>query len=427
MPKSAKKISANSLAHPNSETVTWDSEVPKLGLRQRGAARTWIVQWRAKGRARKQTLGRADDVPLIEARTLARALLAGVETGQVPERSPTVAAFGARYLADMAQSWKPATQRSSAFDLHKVIAPYLGQTPLDQLTPEDVKAWMKDVPRSPASVNRALAVLSGMMRHAELLGLQLPDSNPCKGLRRRKTSFTATYLTEAQWGRLGAALDHEQAQHPREVACIRFLALTGCRRGEALGMRWDMIDGGRCALPDAKSGPRAIWLGRPAKRLLAGLPRCSAYVFGTDEAALPQHQLVAVWKQVRARARFGKLRLHDLRHSFASVAINAGLDLRVVGGLLGHRDLGTTEGYAHLEDRTIRAASQRVGTHLAKLTGDRKRQVKGKIENRDDFRDFVTSSLSLPEFCRTQGLDPARFRRELITWREAYTKKEARA
>ncbi|WP_299775771.1 tyrosine-type recombinase/integrase [uncultured Tateyamaria sp.] len=424
MPNSTLKTSTPPAAKQASETVTWDAELPQLGLRQRGQTRSWIVQWRSEGRSRKQTLGRIEDISCEEARKLAGAVLSEVRLNNAPLRSPSIAEFGERYLADMEQSWKLKTRKASSQALNNQIVPYLGTTHLDKLSREDVLAWMGALPYSPGSVNRALAVLSGMMRHAEILGIRSPGSNPCKGLRRRKSSFTATYLSEAQWARLGASLKELRDTHPRRIACIQFLALTGCRKSEALGLQWDMIDGSHCLLPDSKSGPKAIWLGQPAKKLLASLPRLNHYVFGNEKSPLGEQGLDRVWREVRKHAQLDGARLHDLRHSFASVAINAGLDLRVVGGLLGHCDLSTTEGYAHLEDKTIRAASQRVGSHLERLVDTR---AKRRVDSKDIFHKFRTSPLSIADFCQMHCLDVETFRTELVAWREATTKGGAKS
>ncbi|MCR9086366.1 MAG: site-specific integrase [Rhodobacteraceae bacterium] len=398
-----------------SEIVTWDSDVPQLGLRQRDSSRSWIVQWRQDTRSRKRTLGPSDKIGRDAARCLARDLLAHAADADLATSTDTVAAFSARYLADRADSWKPATLRAHTFDVERLILPHLGSIKLQTLSRDDVVSWRSSLPCSPASGNRALAVLSGMIRHAELLGLRPPGRNPCKGLRRRRSGFAATYLSQHQWEKLGAALRDAASAHSSEVGCLRFLALTGCRKGEALGLTWDMIDGARCVLPDAKTGPRSIWLGRPSWRLLAGFPKCNVYVFGHGAKPLPVHHLDAVWRAARTRAGLDAVRLHDLRHSFASAGVNAGLDLRIVGGLLGHADLKTTEGYAHLEDSTLKAASQRVGDHLERVTrSPQKRQPPRSI-----FAEFCKSPLSLASFCAENQRDPAVFRKELIAWRKA--------
>ena len=416
MPKSLLKTSQNHVAQTPTETIEWDSEVPKLGLRQRGARRTWIVQWREEGRTRKQTLGQYQDISRKDARLLALAVLNNDEGCADTGSDVSVAELSERYLADNAASWKASTCRANAFSFRRLVNPHLGTAKVADLTREDVVNWTRSLTCAAGSKNRALAMLSGMMRHAAILGLRPSDSNPCQGLRRHQSSFEATYLDAPEWARLGQVLSGLSGAHPREVALIRFLTLTGCRRGEAMGLTLSMIDGARVALPDAKSGPRAIWLGRPAKRLLAGFARSNRYVFGTGEDPLSDRDLDTVWKEVRQRARLGKLRLHDLRHSFASVAVNAGLDLKVVGGLLGHADLGTTQGYAHVETKTVMAASQRVGAHLTK-TLTRKRPPVKRTPRKNRFEMFATSPLSLAAFCEKHGHDPATFRRDLITWR----------
>jgi hypothetical protein len=157
--------------------------------------------------------------------------------------------------------------------------------------------------------------------------------------------------------RLAEALDALAPTAPRAADALRFIALTGCRRGEALALEWAMID----------------------------------------------------------------LRIHDLRHSFASVGVRLGHDLVVIGGLLGHADTATTAGYAHLDQAETQEASQRVGTHLQKVMSPapRKRLAPRKpTVARDIFHAFVLSRDSLETFCEAHGLTPATFRRGLIKWRE---------
>ena len=433
MPKSNEKRAQNHLAQSDTETVDWDDDVPQLGLRTRGARTTWIVQWRSEGKTRKKTLGAIDGMSREAARQLALAILpednALAEAAEVV--SQTIADFSEQFLADGAATWKPGTIKANRQAFCNVINPYLGAKKLGALTRDDVVQWMRGLTCAAGTINRALAMLSGMMRHAELKGLRPPDSNPCQMLRRHKSSFDATYLEGNDWGRLGAALAALKDDFPHEIGCIKFLALTGCRRGEALGLKWDMIDGARVALPDAKSGPRAIWLGRPAKRLLASFPKSQTYVFGEGDEALRSVDLTKVWYVVRARAKLGNLRIHDLRHSFASVAVNAGLDLKVVGGLLGHADLGTTQGYAHLAEKPVQDASKRVGVHLTKALTQKKSATKQKRHlkkptttkpkpRQNSYQRFATSSQTLSAFCQQHGLNPDTFRTGLIKWRETH-------
>jgi integrase len=210
------------------------------------------------------------------------------------------------------------------------------------------------------------------MRHAEILGVRPPGSNPCQGLRRRKNSFKAHRLTPDDYRRLGGALRKFEKSEPVIVALVRFLALTGCRKSEARLLRWEMIDGCRAALPDSKTGPRAIWMGERARDIIAELPRTSPFVFSIGDTAVPEQRLDRNWRAIRSMAGMPALRLHDLRHGFASVAISSGESLRTVSGLLGHSDLQTTAGYAKFSEEPVRKAAERVADHLTKaLRGTR--------------------------------------------------------
>ena len=190
--------------------------------------------------------------------------------------------------------------------------------------------------------------------------------------------------------------------------------LVDSRRGEVEGLTWSTIDGNRAALPDAKCGPRAIWLGRPVVKLLAGLPKTSDHVFANGNIPALRAKVTTLWNRLRVQIGKPKLRLHDLRHSFASVAVNAGLDLQVVGGLLGHSDLGTTAGYAHLDEKRVAAASQRVGKHLESALAPSKRKPKHSI-----FDSYLNSKLRLAAFCSRNQLDPEKFQKDLAIWRQS--------
>ena len=219
----------------------------------------------------------------------------------------------------------------------------------------------------PGSSNWALAAMSSMMKHTEALGLRREDSNPFRGLRRRKTGFEAHYLTGDEFAALGRALDDAEADHPVAVAALRFLLYTGARKSEALRLKWEYVHGDRAVLPDSKSGPRTIWLASPARAVLAGQPRCTdcPWVF-----ASPCGGPVTVdkaWNAIRAAAGLPTLRIHDLRHSHAAVAVNGGEGLRVVAGLLGHADIKTTFGYAHLAEDSVFDAANRVSRGLADM------------------------------------------------------------
>ena len=406
---------------PKDDYVVWDEELSQLGRRIRKARETWIVQTRVGGKTKRRTLGACDQIKVAMARMLAQAYLDEVaEPVSGANGDITLAEFAVRFLADCRGQWKPATLRGHSLNLKGQILPYLGKRCLAGIPRGDVLDWQRGLAVSAGTRNRALAVLSSLMRHAELTGLRPPGSNPCAGLRRHKTGFNADYLDAAGYRKLAVALNEVAETHPVEVSVIRFLTLTGARRGEVEGLTWSMIDKNRAALPDAKCGPRAIWMGRPVVKLLAGLPRTNDYVFANSDVPALRAKVTALWNRLRIQIGKPKLRLHDLRHSFASVAVNSGLDLQVVGGLLGHSDLGTTAGYAHLDENRVAAASQRVGKRLDAALAPVKRRRKS---NNTIFETYLGSRLRMDAFCEKNNLDPRRFQKELADWRKSHGKR----
>lgn len=439
---------------PNAERIEWDPDCPGLGLRLRGAGAkgTWVYVRKVDGVKVKRTLGRADAID----RETARAMAARIEAERQPSppwlraaqekrAAPTVEEFGEVYLADWAKRWKPSTLQRNAWTVRRQIAPALGEKPLDAVTPADVANWFEAMPGAPASRNRALAILSGLMLHAEVLGWRKAGSNPCAGMRRRKTSFEAVWLDAAGWRRLGAALRAVERDAPMAVRLIRFLALTGARRGEAATLEWSMISEGRAVLRDSKSGPRTIWLGSAARRLLDELPADTSPLVFPGEDGLPLGvKLTRVWNRVRKQAKAPKLRLHDLRHGFASVAVARNESLRAVSGLLGHADLKTTTGYAHLAVQPVADAAQRVGDHLAAaldgkpqtvlvpramadmhappatpLKPKRKRLPPGPRITDADLRAFSRSTRSVGDWCAARGFNENSFRSRFRAWMRA--------
>ena len=351
---------------PGREAVLWDSIVQGLGLRVRSSGRrTWIVHRRLRGGVVKRTLGTPDALTIDDARRGARALIAGAAAGgDAP--APLMRTFVPAFLADCGERWKPATRASHAQNLHGLVLPAFGARRVDSITPRDVRSWFDEQSATrPASANRALAVLSALMKHAEALGLRPEGSNPCRGLRRRKSSFEARYLTDDEFASLGGALDRAEAVHPVAVAALRFLLCTGARKSEALGLKWEHVHDDRAVLPDSKTGPRTIWLAAPARALLATLARRNACPWVFASRAGKPVPIAKAWKAVRKAAGLDGMRIHDCRHNFAAVAVGSGEGLRIVADLLGHADIKTTFGYTHLAEATVCEAADRVSRILA--------------------------------------------------------------
>ena len=355
-------------APPGREAVLWDGVVSGLGLRALPSGRkTWFVHRRVGNGVVKRTLSAADAMSVEDARRVARALIEEAESGDsAPASVPTMHTFGTAFLADCAGRWKPATRAAHAHNMQRYILPAFGNRRVDAITARDVRNWFDELSVTRAgSANRSLAVLSSLMKHAEDLGLRPERSNPCRGLRRRKTGFKAHYLTDAEFAALGRALAEVEGEYSVAAAAVRFLLHTGARKSEALNLRWEHVHGDRAVLPDSKTGPRTIWLASPARAILAALPRREGcpWVFASDDGKAVS--IEKPWQAIRTRAGLGSLRLHDLRHSHAAVAVGTGEGLRIVAGLLGHADIETTFGYAHLAEGAVFEAADRVSRTLA--------------------------------------------------------------
>ena len=433
MPAKIKPSAKNPKAS-SADRFEWDSEVPGLALRHRQDRRpAWYIQIWTDGRNVRRSIGSEKSLSLKQARDMARALISEL-TGEttplplIPETpKATVAEFAARFLDHGTPSWKPATLKAHRSLLACSILPQFGFRDIASITAQEVASWFARAQGSQGTRNRALAVLSGVMRHAEILGLRPPGSNPCQGLRRRKNRFEVHRLSQQDYGRLGEALRRIEDTEPVVVALIRFLALTGCRKSEARLLRWNMLDANRAALPDSKTGTRAIWLGKAALALIAEQPMTCAFVFAIKDKPISGARVAKIWNTVRNESGLPTLRLHDLRHGFASVAISSGEPLRTVSGLLGHSELQTTAGYAQFAEAPVRQAAERVAEHLERTLSQRAPKV--MPEPPPMVAAFLAQSLTVREFAAQQGLSLSTLRQKVGAYnrarRETTTEMEA--
>lgn len=377
MAKLTKRFVDAVKAPERGEIALWDSELPGFGLRVRQSGRrTWMVRYRARGRSRAMNLGTASAVTPHEARQRAREILAAVARGEDPAEArdesrkvPTVADLAARYLAEHAEVHKKP--RSAAEDrriLDKTILPRLGKLRLDAVGPRDVQGLHHSLRKTPYAANRCLALLSCMFRLAEGWALRPPASNPCRNVRRYKERARERFLSESELAKLGETLTRAEAagENPSAIAALRLLLLTGARRDEIRCLRWSEVDLDASALRlrDSKTGAKTIPLGLPARALIEAQPRRSVWVFSNREADGPV-SLASVWAKIRENAEMPELRIHDLRHSFASVGAGMGQPLLVLGKILGHSRIATTQRYAHLSEDPQQAASDAIAAKIA--------------------------------------------------------------
>ena len=259
------------------------------------------------------------------------------------------------------------TSRSA---IRRHILPVLGKTPIEAVERAQVVELHQGLCEAPAAANRAVRVLSTMYRLAGEWGMAPEGTNPCRAIARYPARRRERFLTDAEFTRLGRALDETEAGGSASapaVAALRLLALTGCRKSEILSLRWEdvSLEEAELRLADSKTGARVVPLPPPAVELLGKLPRLSGnpWVIPGKKPGTHLRDVDNAWRIVRARAGLGGVRLHDLRHSYASRALGEGLPM--IAKLLGHAHVETTARYAHLARDSVRESAERVALSIA--------------------------------------------------------------
>ena len=340
--------------------------------------RTFALSRMVRGRRRYATIGSADAVTIPEARREARRLVASYIEPAKQDNGPRTPghpmdAFADEFLDRQAHRWKPRTLECNARIVRKDILPAFGDATVDAITVEQVRDWFAALSDRPGLANRAMPVLSMMMRMAELWGYRAHNSNPCRNTRRYRMKPVERFLTADEMARLNAVLTRDEFYCPQAVAVIRLLMLTGCRFGEIAALEWDWIKDKRIFLPDSKSGPRTVWLSSPARAVIDAIPRYGPdcpYLFPARPPTRPIDTIAFQWDRIRDEAGLPGLRLHDLRHSWASTAAMNGVDMVTIAKLLGHALVETTERYVHLSDQSVADAADRVSNRIhAALAG----------------------------------------------------------
>jgi integrase len=360
------------------EVKVWDSELRGFVVRVRaGGSRRFTVEWMRDRRTRRLTLGEYGPLTADQARELARQVLARVARGEDPaadlaekKAAPTFADLGPRYLEQHAgPKKKPASVEADERMLRLYVLPALGKRKVAEVGLREVADLHHSLRAKPVQANRVLALLSKMLGLAERWGLRPAGSNPCRGVDRFPERSRERFLSAAEIARLGAVLEEEEAGEPFVVLAVRLLLLTGARRDEVLTLRWSDVDFDRAALrlADSKTGAKMIPLGPAPLAVLSSAPRLEGnpYVVPGRRTGGRLVGLQRPWVLIRERAGLPDLRLHDLRHSFASIGAAAGLGLPVLGAILGHRNQATTARYAHLADDPRQAAATRISDEIA--------------------------------------------------------------
>jgi integrase len=369
--------------------VVWDGEIKGFGVRCRASgAKYYVLKMRVGGRQRWITIGRhgspwTPDTSRREARRLLGLKAGGQDPALDRDRKKgavTITELGTRFLQEyVAQHCKTRTaeEYQRAIELH--IGPTLGRLRIADLTRADVAGFHHQLRDRPYQANRSIAVLSKMMNLADAWGLRTDGINPCRHIKKFKEVKRERYLTIEELRRLGKILadSHaDQSESPFVLAAIGLLILTGARLMEILTLQWQHVDlqHGLLRLPDSKTGAKPIYLNDAAVHLLRSMPRLqgSSYVIPGNKPGARLINLQKPWRRLRAKANLNDVRIHDLRHSYGSMAAGTGMSLPMIGKLLGHTQASTTQRYAHLASDPVRAASNLIGTAItAAMNGEK--------------------------------------------------------
>jgi integrase len=381
----AQKLSDNIVkrlsAPQTGNKVYYDSEEAGFGARVTAAgARSFILNYRTRiGRERRYTIGGFPSWGTAAARAEAKALKRRIDRGEDPlaevragRSAPTVADLCNRYIEQHLPKKRERSGRDDRNMIAKRILPALGAIKVADITFADVDGLHRKITKggTPIRANRVLALLSKMFSLA--IKLQMRSDNPCRGVERNQENKRTRYLSADEISRLTAALAAHEDQQAANI--VRLLLLTGARLNEVQSATWEQFDieNGVWTKPGATTKQKTehrVPLSAPARQLLAELHAGAddaGYVFQGRSAGEPRKTIRKVWEDLCESTGLVGVRVHDLRHTFASQLASGGSSLPIIGALLGHTQPSTTARYAHLMDDPLRAAAERVG---AVITG----------------------------------------------------------
>lgn len=371
--------------------IVWDAPSKKspgvAGFANRCQRRdkVYMLKARINGRIRYFTIGKhGDPWTPTQARNRASAIKSVIADGKDPARerdtakeAPIVSDVAEMFLDEHVEAkLKPKTAADYRKMFSRLILPKIGMHKAANITESDMASFHHGLRKTPRQANLCLAITSKMFTWAEKRGYRSKGSNPCTGIERFKEGKPKRFLSMIEFGRLGseliAAEQGDTRESPFTVGAIRLLLFTGARVGEVLSLKWEHVDfeRGMLHLPDSKTGEKTIYLNAPSLQLLSDLPRLKGnpYAFPGRRKGEPLSSIQRPWELIRKRADLEGVRLHDLRHSYASVAVAGGGSLPMIGKLLGHRQSSTTERYAHLADDPndpVRQLNEQAGGAIA--------------------------------------------------------------
>jgi integrase len=383
MKKRISKRTVDAIKPSDRDTFLWDTDVSGFGLKVTPAGkRVYILQYRQGARKApwRYTIGPHGQWAPEQARREAQRLRGLIAKGENPvldrqarKGDGTVADVAATFMDEHVRARRKdrtVAEYQRLFD--KLILPRVGRLPIKDVTRHDVARVHHALRDTPYQANRVIALLSKLMNWAELKGYRSDNSNPCRHVERNEEDRRERFLSGAELAALGKAMAKAESKDlasPYAIAAIRLLVLTGARLNEILTLKWDEVnfERSRLKLADSKTGRKAIYLSAAALEVLHSMPRVEGnpYVIVGHKTGSHLVNIQKPWQLIRGLAKLDDLRIHDLRHSYASVGAASGMSLPIIGALLGHSQPATTARYAHLADDPLRAAGDRIAGQIA--------------------------------------------------------------
>lgn len=362
-------------------TFLWDCQLKGFGVRiATSGTKSYLVRYRVgagrRARQRKYTIGRHGSPWTVDAaRREAIKILAQAAHGSDPldDRKSRNAALrfselSEKYITEHALPKKKASSvEQDKRLLRTTLLPRFSIWRVSEIAERDILKLHSDLAPTKSKANHCLSLLSKMFELAEVWGCRARYTNPCRGIKKYKVEARERFLASGEIDRLFAVLAEEEAEgaYPHAIAILRLLMLTGARKGEIIALEWDEIDIERRTITkkDSKTGRRAFPVSEPVVDILERLDRQlnSPFVFPAARGVSHYQGLTKEWLRIRKRAGLDEVRIHDLRHTYASLSIANGISIAVLSKLLGHASISTTERYAHLSNDPVRQGVEKVG------------------------------------------------------------------
>lgn len=413
--------------------AVWDDKLAGFGVRVSPKGRkTYILKYRLiDGRQRRRRIGVHGHITCEHARKTAISWHGEIADGNDPtseisniKNSPTVSQLCDRFIKEHSEIHKkPRGVELDQTAIRKHIKPKLGNLKTAAVTQKDIQKFHLSMKDMPAHANRVLRILSKMFNLAEEWELRPPNSNPVTKVKRYKEEPRERYLSNKEIKCLGKALDRAEERNTESlyfISLVRLLLLTGARLREIMHAKWEWIDWemSMLKLPDSKTGKKIIHLSPAAQAVLKATPKIKGnpYIIAGSKDGQPLVNVKRAWKNIKEAATVNLLiqdevygdviekywkrhkkfptyealckkakdegfeepvgltdvRMHDLRHTYASICVAQGMSLQMVSKLLGHARASTSERYAHLAHDPITNAAAQVGENISGFINGKK-------------------------------------------------------